>query len=583
MERKWCIFDEKNCASPTFPPLWCLHSIQTTGSLPVYLHIPVSSEKYKSARLPFFRSKMYAGGGNANVNGSGSSSGAGGGAGSSGGAGGGSGHHAGGGSSYSNALAEANDLDALVFEYGTSKCKFGYAGEDFPRVYESALPSLYDAGADLHNERDRADAAVVAAARMEMEPEQIAQWLFDMSASKLQTRMSDHPLLFVERSFPVPEEIAMLKAAKGGSSLLSEKDGKESAASSGEKAASSSSVSTKKQHLKAREQMVEVLMEQLGTPALFCAKSAVLTCYANARTSGLVVEMGATYTSVTSVHEGYAFAHPKSQVAVFGGHDLDAFLRVKLEHQFKNKVLAAPTSPSTEIARRSAASRAASCWSYAVEAKESGLCRVADTVFDEVQNAQLPMINYELPDKTIIAMGTERFSVPEQYFISATSASSPSAGGGAGDSSAASSSDIVKEFESSERAVKRGISVPEFVCEVGGMTMEAELRKELFQNIILTGGSSCFENMPNRLEREVVNSLSSFQMPLSATSNGGSASGTLVGNLRVKVISAHAQERKIGAFLGGSILASLGSFHEMWMSKAEYAEHGAALIHKKCP
>ena len=34
---------------------------------------------------------------------------------------------------------------------------------------------------------------------------------------------------------------------------------------------------------------------------------------------------------------------------------------------------------------------------------------------------------------------------------------------------------------------------------------------------------------------------------------------------------------------GGSILASLGSFQQMWMSKAEYKEHGPGLIHKKAP
>jgi len=30
-------------------------------------------------------------------------------------------------------------------------------------------------------------------------------------------------------------------------------------------------------------------------------------------------------------------------------------------------------------------------------------------------------------------------------------------------------------------------------------------------------------------------------------------------------------------------LASLGSFQQMWMSKQEYEEHGAGMIHKKAP
>lgn len=124
--------------------------------------------------------------------------------------------------------------------------------------------------------------------------------------------------------------------------------------------------------------------------------------------------------------------------------------------------------------------------------------------------------------------------------------------------------------------------LPELICETGGLTTETELRKELFQNIVLTGGSSCFENMPTRIEREVVTTLSGTPLPLTASGNSGAAGG-FTSSLRVKVVAAHAQERRVGSFLGGSILASLGSFHEMWMSKAEYAEHGAALIHKKCP
>ena len=54
-------------------------------------------------------------------------------------------------------------------------------------------------------------------------------------------------------------------------------------------------------------------------------------------------------------------------------------------------------------------------------------------------------------------------------------------------------------------------------------------------------------------------------------------------NVRVKMTaSASAVERKFATWIGG-ILASLGSFQQMWMSKQEYEEHGAQLVHKKCP
>lgn len=34
---------------------------------------------------------------------------------------------------------------------------------------------------------------------------------------------------------------------------------------------------------------------------------------------------------------------------------------------------------------------------------------------------------------------------------------------------------------------------------------------------------------------------------------------------------------------GGSILASLGSFQQMWVSKKEFEEHGAGIVHRKAP
>ncbi|TMW58152.1 hypothetical protein Poli38472_011740 [Pythium oligandrum] len=468
-----------------------------------------------------------------------------------GGSGGGGAPHASGGSS---AMAESNDLDALVFEFGTAKCKFGYAGEDFPRVYESPV-HLAD-GED-------ARACTRRAALMETDYEAMAQWLFDAAGSRLQTKLSEHPLLLVERPFAIPDE-------------LTQTSGDDDDAVNKMKKPSDEKTSSKKRDLKARERLVEVLMEQMDLPALFCAKSAVLTCYANARTSGLVVEMGATYTSVTSVYEGYAFAYPKSQMQLFGGHDLDAFLRYKLHAQLN----APPSSPSTadgEAAPSPAKKPRRSpfyWWSRAVDAKESGLCRVADGPFDEAQNTQLPKISYELPDKTIVQLGTERFSVAEQYF---TPPESANAEGG----------DVVQTYDddamANELGVKRGVNLPQWICETGAMTTEAELRKELFQNVVLTGGSSSFENLPARLEREIIVAQSAFQSGTPGASTAGFGGGSGLGNVRVKLVAAHAQERRIGSFLGGSILASLGSFHEMWMSKAEYAEHGAALIHKKCP
>lgn len=78
------------------------------------------------------------------------------------------------------------------------------------------------------------------------------------------------------------------------------------------------------------------------------------------------------------------------------------------------------------------------------------------------------------------------------------------------------------------------------------------------------GGGSLFGAAKERLERDLLE-----LAPQAA---------------KVKVMMhPNATERKFSAWLGGSILGCLGTFHQLWMSKAEYEEHGAALIHRKSP
>lgn len=79
-----------------------------------------------------------------------------------------------------------------------------------------------------------------------------------------------------------------------------------------------------------------------------------------------------------------------------------------------------------------------------------------------------------------------------------------------------------------------------------------------------SGGSSLFGSSKERLDRELLD-----LAPQAA---------------KVKVtVHQNATERKFSVWLGGSILGCLGSFHQLWMSKQEYAENGAALIHRRSP
>ncbi|KAK9839462.1 hypothetical protein WJX81_003687 [Elliptochloris bilobata] len=180
----------------------------------------------------------------------------------------------------------------------------------------------------------------------------------------------------------------------------------------------------------------------------------------------------------------------------------------------------------------------------AADIKEA-ICRVSDSAFNAEDNANIPTVTYELPDGTEIQVGPDRFKVPEVLFqpsiLPTLSGLSP-----------------VRAYDGTELT-----SLPGLVQESIGKC-DLDIRRDMYNSIILTGGTALFTGVRERLERELLE-----VAPQAA---------------KVKVTSPmNPIERRFSVWIGGSILASLGSFQQMWMSKSEYDEHGAALIHRKAP
>ena len=94
------------------------------------------------------------------------------------------------------------------------------------------------------------------------------------------------------------------------------------------------------------------------------------------------------------------------------------------------------------------------------------------------------------------------------------------------------------------------------------MKSDIDIRKDLYSNIILSGGTTMFQGLPERLTREIQ------KLAPSATSS------------KVKVIAM--PERKYSVWIGGSILSSLSNFQCMWITKSEYDESGPQIVHRKC-
>jgi actin len=76
----------------------------------------------------------------------------------------------------------------------------------------------------------------------------------------------------------------------------------------------------------------------------------------------------------------------------------------------------------------------------------------------------------------------------------------------------------------------------------------------------MSGGTTMFPGIADRMKKEVT--------------------ALAPNSMSIKIVAP--PERKYSVWIGGSILASLSTFQDMWITKAEYNESGPAIVHRKC-
>merc|ERR1712224_519606 len=135
---------------------------------------------------------------------------------------------------------------------------------------------------------------------------------------------------------------------------------------------------------------------------------------------------------------------------------------------------------------------------------------------------------YELPDGNIITVGSERFRCPEVLF-------QPSL--------------IGKEASGIHDTTFQSI-----------MKCDVDIRNDLYGNVVLSGGNTMFAGIDKRMTKELT--------------------ALAPSTMKIKVIAP--PERKYSVWIGGSILSSLSTFQQMWISKTEYDESGPTIVHRKC-
>ncbi|PAA64098.1 hypothetical protein BOX15_Mlig011243g2 [Macrostomum lignano] len=200
---------------------------------------------------------------------------------------------------------------------------------------------------------------------------------------------------------------------------------------------------------KNREKTAEIFFETLGVPGLFMSMQAVLSLYATGRTTGVVLDSGDGVTHAVPIYEGFALQHAVMRTDI-AGRDVTRYLQLLL----RKEGACFHTSAELEIVR---------------QVKERACYVSANPVTEEKLDPE--RVTYSLPDGSQLEVNAAAFRAPELLFRPEL---------------------VGEEWEGIHEVLAYSIQ-----------RSDMDLRRLLYANIVVSGGSTLFRGFGDRLLAEL--------------------------------------------------------------------------------
>lgn len=267
--------------------------------------------------------------------------------------------------------------------------------------------------------------------------------------------------------------------------------------------------------LENRKKMMEIFFEKYNFPAIQISPQAILVLYAQGLVTGVVVDSGDGVTHIMPICENFLLPHLVGRMNI-AGRDIT-------EHMVKLLTLRGYTFHKT------------SDFDVVREIKENMCFISADIEMDRriAKETTSYVVPYTLPDGRVIKVSGERFEAPEVLF---------------------------QPFQIGHETV--GLS--ELIFKTI-MKADINLRKQFFQTIVVSGGTTMFPGLSTRIENDLKNLVLKEVLKNDRKQ---------LKTYKIKVEDP--PNRRYLVYLGATVLANLtAEKSNSWISKDEFKKLGA--------